>query len=320
MESYLAPIYGWARSRSRQGIVVVALLVALLSIFTREISISIQLVVALISLFIGIPHGAIDHLVAIPSKPRSRFVAYILIYFAIAVVAGWLIATWNVTGFRVVLVMSSLHFGFGDASYVNEYRDQIGKKRNSPMFDLIYALPAGFMPVILPLTDSRTLSALNRINPALNHWAGLHTSMIRSTTLWASLIAGLLLIARGKLSMAVDLALLAMISISAPPLIAFAAYFGLWHALRHTARLVPKYGRANQSAESGQWRRAIRQTFRAGSFAIFGTVIVAVGLMVASPGKFSSSLLWSTLVIIWALTVPHMATTARFDLRALKKS
>lgn len=99
METDLAPVYGWARSRSRQGILLVTILVAALSLFTREISISIQLVVALVALFIGIPHGAIDHLVAMPSRPRSRFIAYILIYIVIAIVAGWLIATWSLTGF-----------------------------------------------------------------------------------------------------------------------------------------------------------------------------------------------------------------------------
>lgn len=319
METDLAPVYGWARSRSRQGILLVTILVAALSLFTREISISIQLVVALVALFIGIPHGAIDHLVAMPSRPRSRFIAYILIYIVIAIVAGWLIATWSLTGFRLVLLMSSLHFGFGDASYINEYRDHVGAKRNSLQIGSIYAIPAGFLPVILPLTDSRTLSALNRINPALDHWAGSHTSSIRAITLWVSLAAGIALLLRGRVSMVIDLALLAMISIVAPPLIAFAGYFGLWHALRHTARLVPKYGRANQLVQSGQWRAAIRQTFLAGSFAIVGTAVVALALMIANPGKFSSSLLWSTLVIIWALTVPHMATTASFDLRTLKK-
>lgn len=319
MEMQLAPVYGWARKRSRQGIIAVSLFIAVLSLFTREISISTQLVVALIALLIGIPHGAIDHLVAIPSRPRSRFIAYILVYIVIAVLAGWLIATWSLTGFRLVLLMSSLHFGFGDASYINEFRDQIGAKRNSFLIESIYAIPAGFLPVILPLTDARTLSALNRINPALDHWAGSATSQIRAITLWVSLIAGLVLLLRSRFSMVLDLSLLATISIIAPPLIAFAAYFGFWHALRHTARLVPKYRKAKLLAQSGQWRAAIRQTFLAGSFAIGGTVIVALTLMLANPDKFSSSLLWSTLVIIWALTVPHMATTARFDLRTLKK-
>jgi len=37
------------------------------------------------------------------------------------------------------------------------------------------------------------------------------------------------------------------------------------------------------------------------------------------PGKhFSTGLLWPMLVIIWALTVPHMLVTARFDLTDLK--
>ena len=34
-------------------------------------------------------------------------------------------------------------------------------------------------------------------------------------------------------------------------------------------------------------------------------------------GSVSDQFLWITLVIVWALTVPHMAVTARLDRKAL---
>jgi hypothetical protein len=66
-------------------------------------------------------------------------------------------------------------------------------------------------------------------------------------------------------------------------------------------------------------KRAIAAAVIPGLYAIAGSFVLALGLMITSPDKFSSSMLWSTLVIIWALTVPHMATTARFDISAFKK-
>jgi Brp/Blh family beta-carotene 15,15'-monooxygenase len=110
-----------------------------------------------------------------------------------------------------------------------------------------------------------------------------------------------------------------VLALIAPPLIAFAVYFGFWHALRHTARLVPKLPKAQQYIGSGDWHKAIWAVVFPGLYAIAGTLLIAIGLMIINPENFSSSLLWSTLVIIWALTVPHMATTAKFDFAALKK-
>lgn len=318
MQTHLAPVYDWARSWSRKGLAWTVLLLAALRIFSSDINISLQLVVALVALLVGIPHGAIDHLVAIPSQPRSRFLTYILIYVVIAVVAGWAIATWNVLGFQIVVVMSALHFGFGDAAYLNERLDSLNQPRNPVWVEIIYAIPAGFLPVVLPLTDHRTLDALNRINPHLDHWAGNYGHQFRLALLILAAFAIIFLQLKGLRELSFDLILLLAMSLFAPPLIAFAAYFGFWHALRHTARLVPKLRKSDALAREGQWRESIRGAIAPGLYAVVGTIAIALLLMVNSPDKFSSSLLWATLVIIWALTVPHMLTTASFDSRALK--
>ncbi len=39
-----------------------------------EIPLSLQLVIALIALLVGIPHGAIDHLITIPRTSRRKFI------------------------------------------------------------------------------------------------------------------------------------------------------------------------------------------------------------------------------------------------------
>jgi hypothetical protein len=51
---------------------------------------------------------------------------------------------------------------------------------------------------------------------------------------------------------------------------------------------------------------------------VIGTIFLAIGLMVFRPEYFDTGLLWTVLVIIWALTIPHMLTTAKFDLQLFK--
>lgn len=320
METPLAPVYTWARRVSRYGVIAVLLLLAALQIFGVEITLSVQLVIALIALLVGIPHGAIDHLITIPRSDTKRFYLYIAIYIAIAVLAGWAIAMWNVVGFQLVVLMSALHFGYGDAAYLNEKRDSQKRERYSLSIENLYALPAGFLPVILPLTDSRTVDALDRINPSLDDWLGSLTDPIRRITIALAVFAFLAFLVLRKLSLAIDIALLSALALYAPPLIAFATYFGFWHALRHTARLVPKLERATQLAHDGLWQKAIWAAIYPGLYAVAGTIGLAAILMITNPDEISSTLLWSTLLVIWALTVPHMATTSRFDFRALKKN
>ena len=320
MNQGLSQVYSWAHSFSRRAALLVILIFAILNFFDLSLSLSVQLVIALIALVLGIPHGAIDHLITLPKVPRAKFITFIVIYVLVAIAAGLAIANWNRVGFQIVVLMSSLHFGFGDAAYFNEWREAKSKKRDSFIIGTIYAIPAGFLPVVLPLTDHRVLSALDRINPRIANWAGTLTSTFRVTTLFFAAIAFLVLIIARRLQKALDLVLLGCLSLIAPPLITFAIYFGCWHAVRHTARLVPKLPKAMLQIHKGAPGTAIWQAIIPGLYAVVGTLALATGLVLFARSHFSYGLLWSTLVIVWSLTVPHMATTARFDLSSFKVS
>jgi Brp/Blh family beta-carotene 15,15'-monooxygenase len=236
----------------------------------------------------------------------------------LAVVAGFAIATWNQIGFQLILVISALHFGFGDSAFKSEWIESRGANKDGFLKVCAYALPAGFLPVILPLTDSRALSALNRINPEIANWSGSINQTLRNITLVLALVGLLLLLINKNFQAALDLLLLAILSLLAPPLIAFAVYFGCWHAVRHTARLVPKLPKALIFARSTEPLKAFKSAVIPGLYAVFGTILLAVGLMVFRPEYFDTGLLWTILVIIWALTIPHMLTTAKFDLQLFK--
>jgi len=319
MNAGLSQVYLLAQRFSRLSILLGILLCGLCTFLNIQIPIAAQISIALIALALGIPHGAIDHLITLPSRPRSRFALFIAGYVLIALLVGAGIATWNLHGFQAVLIMSALHFGFGDAAYANEWEDAKGSSRRNFYLESAYALPAGFLPVMLPLTNSQSLSALNRINHSLGNWAGSHGALIRQVVIASAILGFLLLVLNRAFDLALDLVLLTALSEIAPPLIAFALYFGCWHAVRHTARLVPKLPRALAAATELQSVAAIRAAVLPGLYAVAGTLALGVGLMIWDPGQFGSGLFWATLVIVWSLTVPHMMTTARFDLRALSR-
>ena len=320
MSQTLFRIYQGAGQFSRVAAAIAVLLFAALQIVNIEISIGAQVVLAVMALAIGIPHGAIDHLITIPRDSTGRFIAFIAVYTLIAIVAALAIAQWNLVGFQLVVLMSALHFGFGDSAYSNETRAAAEKSGYSSFVLASYAIPAGFLPVVLPLTDKRTLDVLQELNPTLINWAGTFTELLRNLTLVFAIISILLLITTRNNSLAIDLVLLLALSLLAPPLVAFAVYFGFWHAIRHTARLVPKLPSAMQRVSTGNTFASFFAAVVPGLYAILGIFLFGIFFVARGTSELSSDFLWVILVIIWALTVPHMATTAKFDLRAFKSS
>jgi Brp/Blh family beta-carotene 15,15'-monooxygenase len=320
MGQTLSRIYQGAGRFSRVSAVIALLLFAGIQAANSELAIEAQIALAIVALAIGIPHGAIDHLITIPRSSRFNFVLFIAIYTLIAVVAALAIAKWNLIGFQLVVLMSALHFGFGDSAYANESRAAAGKDGFSPFVIASYAIPAGFLPVVLPLTDKRTFEVLEKLNPALINWAGSFTQLLRDVTLSLALVAFVVLLVSRIFSLALDLFLLFALSYFAPPLVAFAVYFGLWHAIRHTARLVPKLPSAMQKVSAGKVIESFLAAITPGLYAIAGIFVLGIYFVANGSNEISNNFLWVILVIIWALTVPHMATTARFDLAAFKRS
>jgi len=300
--------------------------VAVISLFVGlhftnfEISIKVQIVLAVIALAIGIPHGAIDHLITIPRESTKKFIVFVVIYTLVAIVAALAIAHWNLVGFQLVVLMSALHFGFGDSAFANEGQTAAHRDGYPKLALASYAIPAGFLPVVLPLTDKRTLDVLQELNPTLINWAGTFTQLLRNSTISFSIFSILLLVVVKNNSLGIDLVLLLALSFFAPPLVAFAVYFGFWHAIRHTARLVPKLPSAMQKVSSGKPMASFFAAVTPGLYAILGIFVVAIFFVARGNTDISKDFLWVILVIIWALTVPHMATTAKFDVRAFKSS
>jgi len=297
---------------------IAAMVGVLLSLVFSELlnssSMGWQVVIAIIALAIGIPHGALDHLVTLPKAAPLKMAAFILIYIVVAVVAVIGILQFNTIGFIIVLFMSAIHFGIGDAAFITEI-----DRRTQPRTKLnrwFYIPAAGFTPVFIPLVNSASTEALASVNPALINWHQGFDSQILVGVTGFAVLAILVMIIGKRNREALDLTLLLLLAHIAPPLIAFAVYFGCWHAMRHTARLTLSLPRCIEDLTQGMPRKAFSHAVIPGLPALVGTFVVA-GAMALSGQDFSDEFFWMALVVVWALTVPHMAVTAKLDRAAL---
>jgi Brp/Blh family beta-carotene 15,15'-monooxygenase len=311
-------VFSRIRALSSAAVAVAILLSIIFSQWLGADSLNWQIVLATIALAVGIPHGALDHLVTLPKSAPIRMVIFIIVYVAIALLAIYAILKWNVWGFIFVVVMSATHFGIGDSAFLNEL-DSLKNQTGSRIPAWLYAPAAGLLPVMIPLVNSRSSEALTKVNESLVDWHQGYTTEIILAVAAITTLCLLGLLQRKRYRDALDIALLAALASIAPPLVAFAVYFGCWHALRHTARLTSLLPNSESAYLRGRGGQAFVAAVIPGLPALFGTIIFIAVLAGFSQQDLSDKFLWLTLVTIWALTVPHMVVTAKLDRAALKK-
>jgi Brp/Blh family beta-carotene 15,15'-monooxygenase len=275
-----------------------------------------QVVLALIALTVGIPHGAADHIISVPKFASGRMALFLVGYLSVVGVAIWAILSANLLGFQLVVLMSVIHFGIGDAAFISELDARKQSKSKFPK--LPYIIASGLTPVVIPLSNSESAAALNAVNPLLVNWAGSITPLLFSGMVTISLMSIIWMVVRQRHQEAIDLSLLLVLALVASPLVAFAFYFGFWHALRHTGRLSLEIATSTKMHELGRPMAALGKAIWAGVPALFLVIVFTVMLGLVQGFEVGQDLLWYLLVVIWALTVPHMALTLRLDIKALR--
>ena len=314
MQENAAVLFNRVRLFSTVSVSLAILTSLIFSDLLGSSSMSWQVIIAVIALALGIPHGALDHLVTLPKSEPKKMALFIIVYVAVAIVAVIGILKFNTVGFIVVLFMSAIHFGIGDAAFINEIdKRSEGTKKLNRWF---YIPAAGFTPVFIPLVNSASTEALASVNPALINWhQGFDSQILFTVSIFALLAIGVMVFDK-RYREALDLIVLLLLAHLAPPLIAFAVYFGCWHAMRHTARLTLSLPRCVENITQGMLRKAFSNAVIPGLPALIGTFVVA-GLLALSGRDFTDEFFWMALVVVWALTVPHMAVTAKLDRAAL---
>jgi hypothetical protein len=278
MKSGEVKLFEGIRSFSSIAILAGIILSLIFSQTLGESSMQWQVAIAIAALAIGIPHGALDHLVTLPKSRPLVMAGFITIYVLVAIVAVIAILKFNPRA--------------------------------------IYAISAGSIPVLIPLVNSASTDALAQVNPALINWHQGYDQEILTAVITVACVSIARLMVRKRYREAVDIGLLLALALLTPPLIAFALYFGCWHAMRHTARLTLSLETSQRSYAEGDIRSAFLKAVIPGIPALVGTFFIA-GVLAIRGQEFTDDFFWMALIVVWALTVPHMAVTAKLDRSAL---
>jgi len=302
------------RSRGVYTVVVgVTIAAILLSLLSDPTTMGLPEILVLFGavLLLGIPHGAIDHLVAsevygLDATVRDQAKFYVF-YLLMMVAYGALWVLFPVTCLVLFLAFAVYHFGQSDLEYLGV---------PSPNRYLLYT-SRGLLLVGLPI-----VAHLDVVSPIFVEIAGLdllaYGWLADYTTAWTLATIGQhLLVAVGLILLykpeakdagreGVNIALLTILFLAAHPLVAFAIYFGVWHSLGHILELVRYFNRQGESMSVWSfYRKAAVFTLMSvvGLFMLYG-LNNAFGLE-----EHMISLLF---ILIAVLTLPHMVIVEQF--------
>lgn len=256
-------------------------------------------------LFLGIPHGAVDHIITSKMYNLSYTVKdqlkFYLPYLALMLLMGIIWYLYALLGFAIFLVCTIYHFGQSDLIHLDVPR----RLRNG-----LYVSRGLMILGLLIFSNPRiSFSIMNEI-------AGIGTPseyFLANHTLPIAILAGvqhiLLLIIAEKISgntalgtgaHILESAIIIALFLFAEPILAFTVYFIFWHSLNHVGELKEFF-----SKRSSSWTLA---DFYKDSWLF--TLISIIGLFAlywlntafGSPNR----MLALFFILISALTLPHV--------------
>lgn len=274
----------------------------------------VALVVVGAGLLAGLPHGSVDHRIAAALGGWST--PLVALGYAGLAAATWaLLVVAGPVALVAVLVLSVAHFGLGE---LESLRATTGWRPSGPVAVAVAVAATGAL--LLPLARSGDLLAgvAAAVSPQLGPLLGdvaVRSALVVVWVLAAAVAVGAALRAR-RPTAALDLLLVGALGATAPPLVAFAVWFGGWHALRHTARLLTvDPGCAEVLAARGPGP-AVRVLLRVAAWPTAAAVGVLVGLLVLTASAADPvAAIGGALLVLLALTVPHVVVVLWLDRR-----
>mgnify|MGYP006440496607 FL=1 len=259
----------------------------------------------------GIPHGAVDHIVAAKLyglsstwRDQARFYGGYLALMALYGALWFVVPAWCLWAF---LLMTMYHFGQADLAYweLPPVRARLVYVSRGL---LLIGLPIAAHPLIVdPIFD-----AIAGVRPL--HWSLLAE---HSTAVLTALVAQHLVVLGGVASSpdtavptngwreAINVVVLSALFLVVHPLVAFAVYFGLWHSLGHILELLRFFAQRDEPTSlPGFYRKAALYTVV--SFAGLGALYAATQSF-----GLQDQMVALLFILISVMTLPHMIVVER---------
>lgn len=284
-------------------------------------------------LILGLPHGAVDHLVL----PRARgervtrgdlaFVGVLYLVVGSLYAAVWFLAP--VIAFAFFILVTLVHWGQGDVYALVDLAAADHLETRSAR--ILTAVVRGGLPMLVPLVafpeeyafvagaliglfDPAAAAALEPIFAPTTRFA---VAVGFGTLIALTLGIGFLDAADRRawwIDLVETLGLLAYFAV-VPPILAIGCYFTLWHSLRHIVRTMLLDDHASGALEQGEMSLAFGRFARdaAPLTAAALLVFIALGLSVPATPATLADAMGLYLVGIAVLTLPHVVIVTLLD-------
>jgi Brp/Blh family beta-carotene 15,15'-monooxygenase len=274
---------------------------------------SVVLVIAGAGFLAGIPHGGVDHLLALRLAGDRPIALVVAAYAGLAAVA-WVFLQWGgPLALLAVVALGALHFGLGQLEVTRELTGWRPGRLTATAI-----VVAGSGALVLPLARSGDdfASVASAVSPGLAQVIGAEPVRAGLLLVWlgAALVAVTTSSLAGHTSVALDTVLIGALGLLLPPLVAFAVWFGGWHALRHSARMLAQEAGCSALFAAGLRRAAVLPLARLAAWpsAMAVSAVVALGWFTVTASD-PTGMLAQVLRLLLALTVPHMLVVMWLD-------
>ena len=277
--------------------------------------------------FLGLPHGALDHLAPMLLLHRRLTPQYLALFvLGYAALVLLYLVFWHLAppaALAVFLLFSWLHWGQGDAYFLTVFDHQPRPRTSAGRF-LIWAVRGGLPIVLPPLAHP---AAFAQVSAGILGWYGSRAEWALSplvrgiglavvaVTLAAYLRQSWKLDKAAFRQDAGEIALLLVYFLFVPAILAVGVYFCVWHSARHIARLMLIDDGDQDALAHGQIGRCLLRSAALALPMTLGALGFLVGLWWWQGETHLSvgSLVYLYLSLIAALTFPHFLLVLWMD-------
>ena len=316
------------------GWITLSLTTVVVTLVGADIPLWVQLTPLVLSvLLLGLPHGAVDHLVAPRARGTgltARSMATVSVVYAL--LGGGYALVWflsPVVAFVFFILLTWLHWGQGD---VHPLRELLGGDHvRGPGGTVLTALVRGGAPMLVPLVafpgEYRRVAewivgvvdpgAVGALDPFFTTEARLLVAVVYGSLVVTALGLGWIRASNTRPWRidAAETGLLVVFFATVPPLLAIGLYFCFWHSLRHIVRFLLLDDRIAASVDDGAVVAPMARFARDAAPLTALSLVFAVALYLLLPGAAADpgSLMGVYLVFIAVLTLPHVAFVSVLD-------